>query len=345
MKPWAVSAKFDAVFFVGSLAVPLLMWAAFALGLWSGVAVYVAFQLLFNMPHNAQTWTMSLIDAHDRAEHGKRYLAAAAILLAVFALPMWLSPRGIYPYVLDALLYWGYYHLVRQHQGILRIYDRRLALLGSGPSEREQFWTLRFIDVVSYAPLLARFADAEWMTIAAGGQRMVVHHVALPAMGAWLLQAAFIAACAAMAAALWLQARRGVPVLAKALFLTAVAACFGIAGFAVQDFLVASAIVTTYHNLQYLGLVWFHNRNRAERDEPGLSNWAIAWLRSRRFAPYIAVSLLYGVVLFLPRIALGNNRFAQLPVMLVVGLHYYVDSRIWRFRERKGLAQNLKLAG
>jgi hypothetical protein len=29
-----------------------------------------------------------------------------------------------------------------------------------------------------------------------------------------------------------------------------------------QDFLLISAIVTIFHNIQYLGLVWFHNGNR-----------------------------------------------------------------------------------
>ena len=42
----------------------------------------------------------------------------------------------------------------------------------------------------------------------------------------------------------------------------------------VQDFLMLSILVTVFHNVQYLGLVWFHNRNRyAGGDGGGPATW------------------------------------------------------------------------
>ena len=39
-------------------------------------------------------------------------------------------------WVRDALIYWGYYHLVRQHYGFQRLYERKMG----GVSERESWW-------------------------------------------------------------------------------------------------------------------------------------------------------------------------------------------------------------
>jgi hypothetical protein len=102
-----VSARYDTLFFTGSLLVPLGLWAAFSIGWMTGVAVYATFQLAFNLPHNFQTWTLSLLDEGDRAKNGRRYVIALAACILIFAVPMVLSPDGVYPWVRDALIYWG----------------------------------------------------------------------------------------------------------------------------------------------------------------------------------------------------------------------------------------------
>src|SRR5689334_3025304 len=152
-----VSRRYDTLFFTASLAVPMAMWAAFSIGLMTGVAVYVTFQLAFNLPHNFQTWTMSVLDADDRAKNGRIYAIAAVVTLLVLGVPMVASPDVVYPWVRDALIYWGYYHLVRQHYGFQRIYERKMG----GVSARESFWYGRYLDAVSYLPLLIRFRDPE----------------------------------------------------------------------------------------------------------------------------------------------------------------------------------------
>src|SRR5205085_1479539 len=34
-----------------------------------------------------------------------------------------------------------------------------------------------------------------------------------------------------------------------------------------QDFLLLGLVISVFHNVQYVGLVWFHNRNRYARDD------------------------------------------------------------------------------
>mgnify|MGYP001426977036 CR=1 FL=1 len=326
---WIVSPRYDTLFFTASLAVPLAMWAAFSAGLMTGVAVYVAFQLLFNLPHNFQTWTMSVLDEEDRAKNGRAYAIAAVVTLLVFAVPMVLSPDGVYPWVRDALIYWGYYHLVRQHYGFQRLYERKMG----GVSDRESWWYGRYLDAVSYLPLFIRFRDPELMTIHAGTARAWIHHPVLPSPVVWglvTLYAAVIAA--AVIHHVWALAHGRKGMLPRALLLLSVTACFALAAVVISDLIVAIAIVTSFHNIQYLGLVWFHNKNRAASGDTR-GNTPIAWLAGGRIALYAAVSIFYGIAIFAPRALFQTTRLGELPIAFVVAMHYFVDARLWKFKD------------
>src|SRR4051812_20736719 len=108
---WIVSPLYDSLFFTGSLLVPALLWAGFQAGWLTGIAVFAIFQLAFNLPHNFQTWTLTLLDPIDRARNKRAYSIATLLVAIVFLAPVFLSPDVIFPWVRDLLLYWGYYHL------------------------------------------------------------------------------------------------------------------------------------------------------------------------------------------------------------------------------------------
>ena len=328
-QPWIVSRRFDVTFFCASLAVPLLLWVGFSAGWLTGVAVYVLFQVLFNLPHNFQTWTLSVLDPADRARNGRRYVIASAICLSVIGGPMVLSPDVVYPLVRDALIYWGYYHLVRQHYGFQRLYERKSG--GVGP--RESFFFGRLLDAVSYLPLLLRFDDASNMTIRAGANALAITHVPL-SRAAWFCVLALwgLAVLLSVGQHIVLASRGRTHLWPRTLLLWSVTVCFGLAGLVIDDLIVAIAVVTAYHNLQYLGLLGFHNANRA-RLEPGSANPTIRWLQDGRWRLYVAASLIYGLVVLLPRASLPGVRLAELPITFVVAMHYYVDSRMWRFAD------------
>ena len=79
-----------------------------------------------------------------------------------------------------------------------------------------------------------------------------------------------------------------------------------------------------------MGLVYFHNQNRA-RDETCEGNIPLGWLRQGKLALYLMVTFLYGFIIFAPRVAFPSSRLAELPLVLVVVMHYYIDGRLWRF--------------
>lgn len=345
---WIVSAPYDVVFFVASVAVPLVFWWAFSFGWMTGVAVYATFQLLFNMPHNVQTWTMSIFDRADRKKNGRRYLIAFAVIVAVFAGTKQLSPDGAYVWVQTALLYWGYYHLVRQHYGFQRLYERRMAMLGAPPPPLESKLYARFLDVVSYAPLLVRFRDRELMTVRAAGREIWTWHPPMPDALLYVVIAVYAGAIAAAVIHHVIAFARGRKHLgARALLLASVTLAFGLSGLAIRDLLVASVVVTAYHNLQYLGLTLFHNRTRAElaeREGAALGeNVPIDWLRRRRWLPYGLMTFGYGAAVIAPRVMFLTVGAAELPLFIVIAMHYYVDARIWRFGDYPSLARYLKL--
>ncbi len=345
---WIVSPRYDLTFFVGSLAVPLLLWAAFQVGFLTGVGVFVIFQLAFNMPHNIQTWTMSVLDDDDRKRNKIRYILAFVVITLIFGLAMTLSPNGVFPWVRDALIYWGYYHLVRQHYGFQRLYERRSALAGERIAPLESKFYARFLEVVSYSPLLLRFRDRNLMTIHAAGKDVWVHHPTLPVV-VWKVIAAGYALMVAAAVihhiVAFARGRR--EMLPRALLLLAVTLAFGLAAIVVSDLIVAIAIVTSFHNLQYLGLVLFHNRNRARfesSDQMPSTNRAIALIRDGKFITYAALSFVYGIVLLVPNAIFAPSPLGELPITIAVAMHYYVDSRIWRFQDYPKLGRFLGLA-
>jgi hypothetical protein len=186
------------------------------------------------------------------------------------------------------------------------------------------------------------------MTIHAAGTAWIRHPV-LPPIAWHTVAAVYVAVVAAAIVHHVVLAARGRRNLGpRAMHLVAVTLCFALANLLVRDVLVAIAIVTSFHNLQYVGLVWFRNRTRAEiADREAVArgrNPAIDWIRSGRRGRYAAVSFAYGALLLAP-VALFRTPLSQLPITWAVAMHYYVDARVWRFADYPLLGRFLRLKG
>jgi hypothetical protein len=122
-----------------------------------------------------------------------------------------------------------------------------------------------------------------------------------------------------------------------------------------QDFLLISVLVTLFHNVQYLGLVWFHNRNRygghgdfGPARALGRAPWAYA-LGCLAFSltVYLLFACSTGVspgCMILPASHNASAGGSQLGLCLWWGLavhHYWLDQRIWRVRGDATLRRNL----
>jgi hypothetical protein len=98
-------------------------------------------------------------------------------------------------------------------------------------------------------------------------------------------------------------------------------------------------ILTTYHNLQYHRLIWFHNRKYS--GERAREQFGAAATVSRNLMVYAGFALLFGIIYQAPRqyiLALEFRQSASWTVLATAFLwgfafnHYYLDSKIWRVR-------------
>jgi hypothetical protein len=124
-----------------------------------------------------------------------------------------------------------------------------------------------------------------------------------------------------------------------------------------QDFLLLSVLITVFHNIQYLGLVWFYNRNRYGQASPSVG--PAFWI-NRSLVRFLAACGVFSVVYLLfacwtdvfpgcgvfAGFTLGAITASQIGLCLWWGLalqHYYLDQRIWRLSADASLKRYLKL--
>jgi hypothetical protein len=115
-------------------------------------------------------------------------------------------------------------------------------------------------------------------------------------------------------------------------------------------------MLTIFHNVQYVGLVWVHNRNRYR----GPGDFGPARAINRSLMAYLlwclSFSLLYLMAACATGVFPGCGFFAadaagsitpnQIGLCLWWGLalqHYYLDQKIWRIRADPALKRHLGL--
>ena len=352
---WIVSPAYDLRWFLGSALVPFGFWGLAALtdtigGVPTALVCFLGFQLLFNMPHNLQTWVMSYLDVGQRRRYRRELVGGAAVVAAIVGGTALISPRFLYLWVSNAIVYWGYYHLVKQHWGFNRLYAARGPREGHGDAQIDQvtLW------VLTLGPLVYRWAFGD-MTIRVGELAITLPHPPTPAWAgdlAWMLVLAF-GGCW-----VWRQhqrAREGRFSEGGFLLMIAVAVTFWLAVAVCQDLVVAIVIITAWHNIQYLGLTWFHHGNRARRlreEAPERAPRVAGWAADGRIGWMIALCAAYGIAVFSPFAILPSLMGlppteappqAEVVLTSVVALHYYVDSLLWHMGSNPELRRDLAL--
>jgi hypothetical protein len=390
--PWIVSREFDLAFIFGGA---LLSLVAVGLTLGAGVsmaAVYWLWLFVFDGPHFAAAYTRTYADrAEWRARRGM-LLGTIVVSFAVgpIALAANVATGTNDPFLLYlgfAALY-GVYHVVRQHYGFLALYK----------AAARDYGRLDF-HIDKWALYAGCWAPYVWFMVTHPRARKILQ---LPSDGplsaveqaiAWLAVGAFAAAVVLpLGRAL---ARAGARALGepKVLYLLFTDLLYGATFFWLatrepvysasrgpdEDFLLLNVVTVVYHDIQYVALVWWHNRNRyhemrgtaatgapvpedararfaAAVAEFGPARWVSGSYVSFAFAclafsaVYCALACWTGVfphcALF-PELRLGPVTSSQIGLCLWWGLalhHYILDQKIWRVRGDPVLKANLGLA-
>lgn len=374
--PWIIDRRTDLAFLVGGAFWGyLLLFLHGGLG-WDVVALWFVWVALVDTPHFFGTYVRAYLDPLERRARPRLLLGSLLWLLAgpaALGLAYLLHRAGapFYRVPFQAFLavfgLWAYWHVVRQHHGILRLYQRRCAPAGllDGRLERA---LLHAGQVLPFAGFLLRHPEARAQAGLAGPGPSWPRLGATPTLEQWVLLATPLAvgALAALLAARYLVAsRRGAAVpWARILFLAAVVplhVTVCLSPWVLSAPLVTfGAFVTVFHDVQYFALVRFQQRNRYASEAGG--GWGARLAASGLLFAFGAMAFgaagrLLGCGLELhpgcsPWVATsaiplfgGFHLDALLGgVFLGVALHHYqMDQFLWRPSRSPTLARTLQL--
>jgi hypothetical protein len=359
---WLVSPRHDLISTVGGVCASL---ALVGLHVWGGVSSLVlwwAWVLMLDGPHLFATVSRTYLDSREWRTRRRLLLGSLAWFAAgplLFGLSAALGSKVPFMLFLTMAALWAYWHVVRQHYGIMVLYQRKGGTLTA--------LDRRLDSVTLYTGLLAPFV-AFAVTHPAARKRLGL-------MGEPSWEPVVAGACFTLVGVLvavyaarqvhrgWTGQRVSGPkllMMGAALGLTALV--FWPPVSARMDFVMFAVAVTAFHNVQYHGVVWFYHRNRYHA--AGVDRSAFGWAPrvSQRFLIYavcgVVFTLLYRGLGCGFGLHPGCGGF-DLRMELAAGLtlrdlmegfiwgfalhHYYLDQKIWRVSKDAGLNKDLKL--
>ena len=365
---WLVSRAFDLTWFFGGAALSLMFLALYFVVGAPIVALWWIWLLVFDGPHIGAAFTRTYFDSEEWRRRPGLLLTS---LLTFFVGPLFLAANFVsgstYPFLLflGFATFYAYYHVVRQHYGFVALYntvnhdwdprsvalDRRTLYIGC--------WA-------PYAYFLLTHPRARELLQLPTSPAPVESAAAYALLAVWVLTLGHFIAQHFRGAAFRLTNP-------KTPYLVGTVLLYGFIYFAIarfepvygasqgpdQDFLLLSIVIVIFHNLQYIGLVWFHNRNRYAG---GAREHGLASVINRAPARFLAACALFSVVVYGTAACstgvfpgchwfavenLGGVTWNQIGLCLWWGLamnHYYLDQKIWRVRGDDTLKRNLGLA-
>jgi len=373
---WIVSQRFDLVWFVGGALSGYAMFYLHAGLRLDMITVWFLWLLLLDSPHFFGTYSRTYLDREQWQERRGLLLGSLAlflvpplVLLASFAMHrVGLSHATVGLVALAAgVNLWAYWHVVRQHYGIMTLYQRKND--DTNPSDR------RIDSLLLHVGLFAPFVA---FLVRHPETRAVVGLLPMRNVGAleppWVGAVVAASAIAVVVVALVFAARQlqrwrlGLPVnVPKMCFLAAVVPLHLTIGYSeavlTAPILGFAAFVTVFHDVQYHAIVWFYQRNRYRKGDASRFGPA-AWV-GRSFVTFMACALTSGAILGFAGCSLGvlpgctplvnasamtlfdGASLRDLFFGVFLGFlmhHYFLDQFIWRPSRDERLRLDLDLA-
>lgn len=323
---WIINRRMDLTWFIGgALAGYGLFFIHAGLG-WDMVGIWFLWVVLLDSPHFFGTISRTYFDKQEFQQR-KRLLTWSLLWFLAGPIAILLSyglhELGVVAYDLPWFFFlllfglWAYWHVVRQHYGFLRLYQKK-----NGDSE---LFDYRLDSALLYTglllPFLAFITRHPEARTQLGLTAEVPAYPALPAVGRfaapfdpaylgalawehWVL--AFTTAVVGTLAIVFLlrqamKVRLGEQVnMPKVLFLLAVVplhvyVCLSPAVLT-ASLLAFAAFVTIFHDIQYHALIWFHHRNRYHREGVDQKQFGIAPKISKNLLTYFGCAIFFAVI-------------------------------------------------
>ncbi len=333
---WLVSPRYDLTFFVFSAALTFVFyglyrvahnWGFFLRGD-SILITYFLFTALFDHPHIFQTFSRT---HYDREEYEKRRRLYTWGLGAFIAFGFGVTALGYEAELIVFAAVFGTWHIIRQHWGFMKAYK-----VINHDLEPVDNWLdgLTFY-VGMFACLFNDYSDIRGPIVIY--QDLRAHFPSLPGHSGELLWSIFLVLLVLLGARQTWRAMEGKPInLPKLLLMGAALSTHYFVFFATATpFLVAEALETVYHDVQYQGWIAHYQRRRF----PEVKGMVLRW-----FGIAMLYGLAVGVIEVFGLLNRGSAMYLFVPFTMLVIFHYYVDGLIWRFREYPELRALLKPA-
>lgn len=347
--PWIVSRSYDRLFLVAAWCVPLLLCAIAAtlpqpLGLLVALTIFV----VLDNSHQVATLPLTVFDPATMQRSASVYLGGA-LAIGAAAIAISFYPGSLVSQVWASLvLYWGGWHIIRQHYGFLRLYQAR-----DKPASPR----------IAQAEVIALYSGASFPYLmnlshgwAAEGIGKMLYRVPVPVWSAWLVLAVFAASFGVVLLDALGRVRRRERVLTpRLLHLLLVVSNFwmGLMWLGREDLMIAVLFITSYHDLQYHAVVWFVGRKRAgNAAEPvyagvrrmfGSMKWFVAAILVGAVVQAFLRNDFQFAASLLPESAATVALFALFTSYSY--MHYFFDGKMWKLSTDPRLRAELGLGG
>jgi hypothetical protein len=329
-----VSPRYDLFFFIGSCAFTFLFYGLYRVAHNFGFVLrgdnilitYLLFTALFDHPHIFQTFSRT---HYDRPEFEKRRPLYTWGLAAFVAAGFAVTAAGWEAQLIVFAAIYGTWHIIRQHSGFLKVYK---AINNDLHPIDNWLDSLTFYTGM-FACLFNDYADIRGPIVIY--QDIRTTFPSLPAHFGEMVWSLFLTLLVLFGLRQTWRAMEGKPVnVPKVLLMASALTTHYFVFFATATpFLVAEALETVYHDVQYQGWIMHYQRRRF----PNVRGVVLKWL---------GVAFLYGAVVGIIEVLGLLNRgwlmWLFVPFTMVVIFHYFVDGLIWKFRESPELRDLLR---
>lgn len=332
MPLWLHSRRYDLWWYA---AVPAILFAVMTtasalMGERGPITVYVLSSLLTGLPHNMITWLM-ILPKDSRPYYGHGMLTGPILLTALVMIPtLVLFGTPAFGWALSISIVVAYYHITRQHMGLLHACDGRyiqatgdtgIALMG-----RELRW---LVGAVAASCFVWKLTGPP-MKLGLGITPLQFTFYPLPTSAGLLLTGVCGLLAFRFGVLFYGHLRDGkrFPATHALIAGSAMGNLILAASIPNDQFFLTLALVASYHNLQYFAFCYTHHHLRAVADT-GPRDIFTRFARDRRAWAWFGLPVLLGV---------AYGAFAALTPPIVnaalltwfMTSHYFVDGNMWR---------------
>jgi hypothetical protein len=384
---WIVNKKADLLLFIGGALTGYIMFFLHAGLHLNMLTVWFIWVVFIDTPHFYSTYLRTYFDREEFQARKRLLIGSLAWLFvgpAFIGISYLLFTLGVEaykaPFVLFIIVFnlWAYWHVVRQHYGILALYKRK----NNDFDDRDT----RIDKVLLYGGLIAPFItfairhpeardlfglpmafppypDGALFSSAFLSQLHWEHIVVF-------LSVTFMIIISLTFFVRQLQRWRNGQVLniPKILFFIALIPLYAYINYSpavtTAPLIAFTAFVTIYHDVQYHAIVWFYSQNRYHKPGVDKKKYGLAVKLSQNFAIYALAGIAMAALLrvtgsflditpgFAPIVMttemtlFGDLSTSALLLSFVIGIplhHYFVDQFIWRPSKDQTLREDLKI--